>query len=185
MKVVIGLDVSTSIIGWSIVHKNSKKTDLPIDMGHFNLTKIKDFWAKVDATEQFLFKLFEDLKRNNYEIETLVVEDALKKFQRGKSTAHTISILSKFNVIVSYFARSMIKLDPIYIDCTDARKELGIPLLSKKKAGGKNQKIQTFEYLQKNMFKDHTFPLTRFGNIKQHCYDEVDAFVIASTGSRK
>ena len=183
MEVVLGLDVSTSVIGWSIVSADANIGDQPLDMGHIKLAQIKDFWEKVDYTKKAIEDLVDDLFQQGYDIKLFAVEDAVKKFQRGKSTAHTIALLSKFNVIVSYFGRQELDMDPLYIDCSQARKLLGVTLLSRKKADGKSQKQQTFDHLDKTVFESKTWPMTKHGNIYAYCYDEVDAYVVAMAGA--
>jgi len=149
-------------------------------MGYIDLRKVKSgFWGKVDITKESLKALKYDIDLYNFSITKLAIEDPVKKFRRGMSSANTIALLAKFNIMVSYFARELFLIDPIYIDATAARKAIGIPLLSKKKAGGKNQKEQTFEYLSNSVFKHEVWELNRNKKVQPYCLDKVDAYVIA------
>jgi hypothetical protein len=74
----------------------------------------------------------------------------------------------------------------LYIDATEARRKIGVPLLTTKKAG-KDQKTQTFEFLAKTVFKGEMWPtyLNKRKNkvsVKFFVYDEVDSYVILSAG---
>lgn len=178
-SVSLGLDISTSIIGWSIVPSGTVMPVKPLLMGHIKLTKLKDMWDKIDFVKQEVPSILENICKEGYKVDQFYVEDSLKKFSRGKSSAHTIAVLNKFNLIVSYLFREQLGLTPAQIDCTEARKNLGMTLLSTKKAGGKTQKQQAFDFLSESIFADIEWPKTRQGNIKQYLYDEVDAYVIS------
>lgn len=184
VEVILGLDVSTSITGWSIVRADAKVGDKPVMMGSFKMQKLNGFWVKADWIKNEIDSLVKRVLIGGYRIVGLAVEDPAKKFQRGRSSAGTIALLLRFNVIVSHFARDALKkIDPLYIDATEARKTIGMILLSKKKSGGKSQKEQTFEQLSETVFKGTVWPITKTGNIKSYCFDEVDAYVIAMAGS--
>ncbi len=184
MEVAFALDISTSIIGWSIVDasfNNVISLSLPIDMGFIDLRKYDGFWTKVDKAEASLQQVILNIQKL-HKITFLFIEDPLERFRRGSSSAHVISLLSKFNAIISRHARSLLKFDPVYIGATTARKTIGISLLSKKKSGGIDQKLQTFNQLNLTVFKTFDWPKNKNGNIQPYCFDQVDAFVICCAG---
>lgn len=182
--VVLALDVSTSIIGWSILYLDSQIGDPPITMGHIDLRKIKTgFWGKVDEAKLLLEAVIDVSLAGEHNCVRICIENPVKRFRRGMSSAHTIALLAKFNVLISYFVRQRLGLDPFYIDASEARRALGIKLVSKAKAGGKNEKEQTFEQLSETVFHDVSWPMTKKGNIQAFCYDRVDAYVIGLAGA--
>lgn len=186
MDVALGLDISTAVIGWSIVQAvqlvQSSTYTKPLSMGHIDLTKVKSgFWGKVDHAEQSINSIVYNIQKQ-HKITVVYVEDPLKKFRKGSSSAHTISLLLKFNAIISNITRKSLNIEPLYIDATAARKSIGVVLQSKKNANGKDQKQQTFEHLCNTVFINHDWPRNRNGTIYGWCLDEVDAYVICLAG---
>ena len=183
MECALGLDISTSIIGWSVMPLTAKLGDKPKLMDHIDLRKVKGgFWDKVDTVQRSVNDLFNSLHTQGISIERLYVEDPVKRFKSGGSSADTIGLLAKFNCMVSYFARQRLGYDPVYLDASHARRHLGIKLTSKKKANGASQKEQTFRQLSETVFKDEVWSLNRNGKIQPWNYDRCDAYVIAMAG---
>ena len=184
MANILGLDVSTSIIGYAILPIGAAAYDPPIEMGHIDLRKCKDgFWQKTDTAKVEIEALC-----TKYNFEHIFIEDPLQKFRKGASSAHTISLLSKFNALCSYFVRQAAGVDPVYIGATQARKLCSVPIIRKKKkkcieTPQKSAKEQTFDYLCTNVFINKEWPKTKKGNIQVYCGDQVDAYVIALAGS--
>ncbi len=179
----LGLDISTSIIGWSVLPLDAKLGDLPLRMDHIDLRKVKGgYWDKVDTTKLQVDILLARLASEDIDVKQLFVEDPVKRFKSGGSSADTIGLLAKFNCMVSYFARQRLGIDPIYLDATVARRGLGIELTSKKKSNGMNQKEQTFRQLSETVFKGMMWPLNRNDNLQPYCYDRVDSYVICMAG---
>lgn len=183
---ILGLDISTSIIGWTLLQagattcdeRGSPRYDAPEKMSHIDLRKCKSFWETVDRARVEIEKIFQENA-----VTQVFIEDPVQKFRKGKSSAHTISLLNKFNALCSYFARQASGIDPIHIGATSARKLCNIPIASKKKANGRSAKEQTFDFLRTNVFKETDWPLTRNGNLQAYCWDEVDSYVIALAGT--
>jgi len=183
MDCALGLDISTSIIGWSVMPLTAKLGDQPKLMDHIDLRKVKGgFWDKVDTVQRSVNDLFNDLHQRGISIEKLYIEDPVKRFKSGGSSADTIGLLAKFNCMVSYFARQRLGYDPVYLDASHARRTLGIKLTSKAKSGGANQKEQTFRQLAETVFRDVVWPVNRNDNMQPYCYDRVDSYVIVMAG---
>lgn len=176
---ILGLDISTSIIGYTVLEMGAKPYDQPVEMGHIDLRKCKNgFWDKVDTAQVAIENVVA-----SHQVKKIFIENPLQKFRRGLSSAHTISLLSKFNALCSYFARQASGLDPEYIDATQARKQCGIPIKSRKKSGGKTAKEQTFDFLCTNVFENKDWPRTKKKNLQAYCWDQVDSYVIALAGA--
>lgn len=168
MSYILGLDVSTSIIGYTIIDK-----DLSIiEINHIDLRKLKDLWEKADFARKNLHDIIERYKEK---IGNVYIEESLQVFRSGFSSAHTLSTLSKFNGLVFYFIRECTNKNPQYISATSARKTCGIKIKKGEKA-----KLQTFDWVTKELNME--WPLTNKGNIQQYCYDRSDSYVIARAG---
>jgi len=185
-KVAFGFDVSTTCIGWSMMRCDADPRSYPLAKGHIDLRDIKGFWKKVAFVEKAIKELLELHQAFNV-VDKLFLEEPLKKFARGKSSAATLTLLARFNSTVSYILLQLTGVEPLYIDATEARRKIGVPLISTKKASGKNQKVQTFEFLSKTVFKGEMWPTYHHRRknvytVKFFVYDEVDSYVILSAG---
>ena len=89
---ILGLDISTSIIGVCVL-KNNKI----VHTDYIDLRKIGSFFEKAREAEMVLKKI-----KKEYDIKYIFIEQALMFFRRGGSTAKTMSILQRFNGIISW-----------------------------------------------------------------------------------
>lgn len=177
---ILGLDISTSITGYTILDLNGNL----VELGHIELKKIKDgIWAKVDAMKDSIIELNE-----KFDITHVFIEEPLSKFSRGKSSSATISLLMRFNGIISYLIHQEMGLDPGYYPPSRARKICELKMLSKtasKKAGilWKPQKEQAFDQMcARKPFINYEWEKKRTGRLKDYCYDQMDSYVIAHAG---
>ena len=166
---ILGLDVSTSITGYTIVD-NGKI----ILNGAWDTRKYKDFFKKVVHVRDGL-----EIIRKEYgtRITAVYIEQSLQSFRSGFSSAKTLSTLSRFNGIVSWLVFDQYKITPEYLAATSARKLCGI-----KVPRGQKAKQVVLNFLVDN---EPAFVLeyTRNGNPKPECYDKADSIVIAKAGA--
>lgn len=191
VDVSLGLDVSSSVVGWCVVPNsiNDQLTIVPwLLHGNINLTKNKGgFWSKVDQMESELSSVIAmigsaaDACGDPLVVTRVFIEDPVERFRAGMSSAHTIAVLAKFNVLTSQHARRLLKIEPLYIGATTARKAIGVPLVSKKKSGI-HHKLQVLEHLSNTVFSGTQWPKNKNGKIHEWVTDETDAFVIAVAG---
>lgn len=182
MKIVLGLDISTSVVGISIVGINETGNLVPLLLEHINLTKCDGFWDKVDTTTQYFKDLYN--REISKQITHIGVEEALIGFSKGMSSAQTITTLIAFNAVVRLIVRNLYKIDPQLIPAATARKKAGVKVLSKKKCG-KSVKDQVFEHMSqfdlshikweyKKATKKNPTP-----SVKDYAKDITDSYVIA------
>jgi hypothetical protein len=166
---ILGLDISTSIIGLTIIDNGSIiKTDA-LDLRNKN--KYKDIFAKYNQVQGELM----DIQRE-YNITHIFIEQSLQMFRSGFSSAKTLSTLSSFNGVVSYLCYREFGLKPEHISATSARKSCGITIKRGTKA-----KEQVVEFLLDNESK-FVVEYTKSGNLKPKYYDIADSIVIAKAG---
>ena len=170
-NVVLGIDVSTSCTGLTILD-NTGNILLVEALDFKNKKKYPTLFDKAKQTELRLKQLY--LK---YNIDKVVIESALHMFTPGASSANTISLLMKFNGIVSWLVYSIFNFQPEYISASSARKLCGIKIPKGQKA-----KKVVMDYLIANepQFKQY-IKYTRTGSISPNCYDMADSFVIAKS----
>ena len=166
---VLGLDISTSITGYTLIDG-----DKIILNGAWDTRKYKDFFEKVIHVKAGLEEIH---KQYGKQIGAIYIEQSLQSFRSGFSSAKTLSTLSRFNGIISWLAFDQYKTKPEYLAATSARKLCGI-----KVPRGQKAKQVVLNFLVDN---EPAFVLeyTRNGNPKPECYDKADSIVIAKAGA--
>jgi len=160
---ILGLDISTSIIGVCVMKDNEI-----ILADYIDLRKVRNSFAKASTVEKYLQNI-------DYDIEHIFIEQALMFFRRGGSTAKTMSILQRFNGIVSWLCYKNLGIEPEYITPISARSKCGI-----KVPKGKKAKEVVIEHFIKS--GEIEIDYTRHGNVQKYCYDVADAVVVARAG---
>jgi hypothetical protein len=169
---ILGLDVSTSITGVSVVDKNGEILFYEAwDMR--NKRYFPTLWDKADFIEN---KLSELKVRKKFIVEKIYIEQSLQAFRPGLSSAKTILTLAKFNGIVSYLARRVYEMDPEYVGASSARKLCGI-----KVERGKKAKEVVLQHILDTEPK-FKISYTSHGNPKPGSYDMSDAIIVARAG---
>lgn len=171
--IVLGLDISTSITGYTIL--DNEKI---VEIGHIDFKNANNLWEKADHAKIVIDSLVE-----KYSPEKIYIEESLMGFSSGLSSAGTLFTLAKFNALISYILYLKIGKPVEFISAAHARKTVGIKLLQKKKCG-KSHKEQAFEWCISGPLVNYEFPKTKTGKWKNFVYDEVDSFVIALAASK-
>lgn len=175
---ILGLDVSTSIIGYAIIELVENKENI-VKIGHIDFKKCNDFWEKTDKAKSEIESILD-----SFLIDKCFIEESLLGFSTGLSSAATLFTLAKFNALVSYFVREITKKPVEYISANSARKTVGIKLIQKKKCGI-SHKEQAFKWAVAGPLKDRVMPMNRtLTNFKSFVFDEVDSYIIALAGAK-
>ena len=180
---ILGIDISTSITGFAIVAEGEIVFYDSVD-----LRKYKNLFEKAERIKEALFSLMDNYQYEREEhwlaedqdkenkINHIYIEQSLHMFMGGKSSAKTLSTLTRFNGIVSWLTYEMFEMEPKYIAATSARKHAGI-----KVPRGQKAKQVVLQHLLDNepVFK---VEYTKHGNPKPESYDRADAIVVAKAG---
>ena len=134
---ILSLDISTTAIGVSIVKPGRviHLTDAIV------LKKEKNLLKKLDIVQDYLIQL----KSRNFKFSEIRVEEFLMGFQRGKSSAQTITKLAGFNTAVQYLLYKTFKKEPVLVNAQSKRKDLGITIDK-----SKDTKQQLMEWVESN-----------------------------------
>ena len=186
MEKVLGLDVSTSMTGWVILKKGQR-----IASGH-----VKPKGANIYEKAESIHEALKDIKKDHPEMDVWI-EEPLTKFSKNKSSSATLSLLARFNGMISLMVFQLWG-EPHHIWSEDARRDVGIEIPRKKKRGTElvyNRKRQQVRkqrtaksfVLEKIVELDPSFEIrhNRTGNIADFVYDEADAYVVALAGYAK
>ena len=177
---VLGVDISTSITGFAVVADGQLVYYDSID-----LRKHKGFFAKTIAIKEKLLDIFEMYQLNNedrlpgnseFPIQHIYIEQSLHMFMGGKSSAKTLSTLTRFNGVVAWLLFELFEIEPQFIGASSARKTVGIRV-----PRGEKAKQVVLKYLLDN---EPTFKIqyTHKGNPKPESFDRADAIIIARAG---
>ena len=153
---ILGLDISTSKIGYCILDENEK-----IIANEF--MKLKPL--QLEDRAEIFYKFLSDIN-NKYNIDNVFIEEPFTMFGGGRTTAGTMAKLQRFNGMCSFAVRRIFKMNPELIPANKARKSVGL-------------KIKRGEDTKK---KDFVYELTNYGNPKPGTDDKADAVVIALAG---
>jgi len=164
---ILGLDISTSIVGVCVMNDNKI-----VHTEYIDLRKVGNFFEKAKKVEDSLKEI-----KKNHNIEHIFIEQALMFFRRGGSTAKTMSVLQRFNGIVSWQCYQLFDMEPNYVTPISARSKCGIKVAKGKKAK---------EVVMEHFIESEEFEIiyTRHGNVQKYCYDIADAIVVARAGSK-
>ena len=164
-KFILGLDIRTSKIGFSIVDENK------------NLIECGVWKYKPETPLEEKTKLFtEELKvlRRKYEIKETFVEQPFIAFSGGRTTAVTMAKLQRFNGMCCYGIFCVFGSCPELLSANETRKAGGI-----KRKRGEDTKKKIIEWVKNEYPEDFNYDLTRYGNHKQGPDDTADAVVVA------
>ena len=184
----LGLDISTACTGICLM---SDSGDL-IRLTFIDLKKEKNFWKKADTVRHAVAEFLTPSERRD--ISAVYVEENLQVFRRGLSSARTLMTLAKFNGIVCFILREIFDMDPISVNVNEARKSIGLKVISQRK-GGKPTKEQVIDWVTLDLKLqrkcDFTWPtkILKSGPragleiILPECADMADAYVIAKAAT--
>ena len=178
MSLHLGLDVSTSNVGWCIVDAHAEL----IAAGAIELSKKKNIFEKCKEVRSQLSGL-----HINHEITSVSIEENLQAFRPGFSSAKTIVTLARFNGMVTLMCNDEFAIEPQFLNVNNARKLAGLKIDRK---SGVNTKDQVFRFA-KEKNPDFQWPMrtlksgARKGSVipADSCYDIADAYIVAVAGS--
>ena len=162
---ILGLDVSTSKIGYCVIDDNQ------------NLLLFGFIKFKKEPFEERAWDFFTNTLKeidHKYKIKEVRIEEPFSMFSGGKTTAGTMSKLQRFNGMISLTAYRCFHMIPILVPSRSARSKCGIKIKR-----GENTKKKVIEWVATRFPKDFKFELTRHGNPKPGTDDMADSIVVA------
>jgi len=174
--VILGLDVSTSKIGLSIIDYNMKLIDCQV----IKLDSNKSLEDRCIFIEEYINRINSLNYINNnksYYIKEVFIESPFMMFSGGKTTAMTMSKLQRFNGMVSYMIRKALGYTPVLIAANKARGLVGLKIKR-----GENTKLKVIEWAQSQYPDDFLIEYTRHGNPRPGTDDKADSIIVARAG---
>jgi len=171
MKTVLGLDISSSTIGWSILEYDDNNIVLK-EYGNIKPPKSTkgSLTFRVSAAYDELYDFFQEKRPD------IVASEAYaNKFPAGRSTARTIIVLSVFNELTSMACLKSLGYEPNRYAVSTIRS-----MLSKFAGYRISSKEDCFDFIKK-YFSSFSLRNNKNGKISKECYDEADAIAVALT----
>lgn len=167
---IIGLDVSTSIVGVCKLTNDGKF----VSTDYIDLRKLKDFVEKCE-------KFHDVISQYEESVDKLFIEDKLSGFSGGKTMQQTMMKLAGFNGAVTYISSQVFNCHPTHIHPSTAKATMKIDGLFIPK--GADKKKLTLDFCKK--IEGFPYSETKNGNAQAYCYDQADAYLIARAGFLK
>ena len=170
-NLTLGLDISTSITGVTVIQDGKiLKTEF---WDTRNKNKFPTFYEKAKFIKEKILTI-----KGNYDINSIYIEQSLHSFRSGFSSAQTLSTLSRFNGVVSWFCYELFGIQPEMIAATSARKQAGVGIKR-----GDNAKEKVLQFVI-DKYPDIEIQYTKHGNPKPGTLDMCDSIVIALAGDK-
>jgi hypothetical protein len=177
MGYILGLDISTSVVGAAIV---DSETDELKGLFYISLKKQKGLINKAKALQMELQK-YVDI------VDEVAIEEPLVAFKEGYSSAQVLSLLSRFNGMGQLISFLLYNTEPVMYNVASARSQ-ALPSLKWPK--GVKRKIIVQECVAK-LYPDVDWPKKPKAKkpdgspqLKDECFDMADAVVIARAHSK-
>lgn len=178
--IVLGLDISTSNVGWAIVASGDCQRHRLIGASSIKVSEKKGLYDKARYVRESLQAACSGIK-----IDAIAVEESLMSFGKRRSSANTLAVLNRFNGIVSFIARDTFDAPVAFVNSVAARKKVGIKI---EKDSSVDTKEQIFSWARSHpMLENFEWPTKIISRGKRKgqtdyepwCYDISDAFVTA------
>ena len=164
---ILGLDISTSKIGYSIIDPSKNLLECQV-------IKLKPL--PLEDRAEIFYAILKEVKKK-YRIKEIFIEEPFSMFGGGRTTAKTMSKLQRFNGMCSFAVRRIFKVNPILIPANKARGLVGLKIKR-----GEDTKRKIIEWVEKKYPKDFIVEFTNYGNPKPGTDDKADSVVIALAG---
>ncbi len=167
---ILGLDISTSITGVTVLDNNGSCL-----YNDYWDTRNKNYFPSHYHKAIFVRDKLVDIQ-DRFDVAKIFIEEPFMFFNSGGSTAKTMAALQRFNGVVSWLCYDIFQRTPQMISSMSARKALGI-----KVPRGEKAKQKSFDFVVANE-PNFVVEYTRNGNPKPAMFDKSDSWVIAKAG---
>ena len=163
-KKVIGFDVSSTTIGWSVLEYTASSMKL-LDSGYIKPIKKGTIIERIVHTRDIVEKLIAKHKPDFIGIEDIV------QFMKGKSTAQTIIMLTTFNRMIGLCAYDYLKKTPELISVMTIRHGL-------KTSKELPKKEDMPDLVAKHLGITFPYETNKNGKVKVENYDRADGIAV-------
>ena len=169
--VTLGIDISTTTVGYAFVENEKILTMDFIDIKKYDIYKEKAFFV------------ITELHKSPYidKIDKIYVEDNLSGFMGGRTSQQTIIKLAKFNAILCFLLEDTFDIEVVSVNPSTARKKV----FGKARVKGKKAKDFVKERVEDKYDTSKWCKTTTRGNWDKRNIDAYDGLVVALYGVTK
>ena len=167
---IVGLDISTSCIGWCTLKDDGSY----VDVGHIEFKKHNSLYTRLEVFRAFLEELFLESTESKLRF---FIEAPLAR----SNNQNVVNLLQRWNGMCCAMVYEFFSGEPILVDQRSALKFLGIKV--PKGVKGKDRKKYILQYIKDlKVIPDDKWDVKKTGNPKEWCFDQADAYVVARYG---
>ena len=165
---ILSLDISTTCTGYCVFSNEGKLLKM-------SCVKFNSKQTKFERLEKFIAEMKQE-GVDKMPIETIAIEEALKKFKGKFSSADTIAILNHFNGMISSWVYTNFNSEPAYYNVNNARSTVFPGLKVAKDEGSiKHEVWKKVMELEPQINWRYS---TRTRKLMDENYDQADAYVV-------
>jgi len=161
----MGIDASTTTIGLSILAFNDDNIELK-HKEYFKPPKKGNIFERLYIVREYILKKLDELDPDEVALEDIIL------YMRGKSTAHTTTILSALNRVVGITIYEWLGRPPYLYPVEFIRKTI-------KQRDNIPQKEEIPELVASILNIEYPYFLNRIGNVAVENYDIADSIAVA------
>jgi Holliday junction resolvasome RuvABC endonuclease subunit len=167
MSKILGLDCSSTTIGWGLLEVNDNTKEIKLlKTGFIKPIKTGTIVDRIISTREKVSLLINEVKPDYIGIEDII------KFMKGKSTANTIITLTTFNRMITLLSYDMLGKQPGLFGVLSIRHGLKINKIFPKKE-------EMPDLVAKHLGISFNYQKNKKGNIKIENYDMADGIAVA------
>lgn len=167
MKTVLGLDISSTTIGYCVLNWDETTNDIKfVEANYIKPIKDGSIIERIVDTRDKIRKIIETVKPDYIAIEDII------KFMKGKSTAQTIIMQATFNRMIGLASFDYLKKPPQLYSVMAIRHGLKLNKIFPKKE-------DMPELVAKHLGITFPYEYNKKGKIKVESYDKADGIAVA------
>ena len=167
---ILGLDVSTSVIGICLIDPNPSGNKQLQSLAFLNLKREKNLFSKAIDFKDYISKY------KGFGITSIAIEEPLVMYKPGAGRAQILAKLSTFNGMASIICFMVFGIEPVYYNVNNARKR-AFPELKFKK--GEDRKMAIWAKVAEKYPTVEWLYGPRSGKLVKTNFDMADSCVIA------
>ncbi len=169
----LGLDISTSVVGFCVMND---KLEI-VEYGYCDISEIQDIYEKLSNVKEKICSL-----NDEYDLDGIFVENFLFRFAAGKSRIQTLIKLCEFNTLIKYECLLLGK-KPVLLNVLHARKIALGKSSSKEFNSVKDFVISIINTIYPDIKWEWVYKKRKKETVlDSRCYDIADSMVICRAG---